>query len=279
MEIGAIYKESVQRLVGLYGAAEATSMVAILFEDLLGISKQELIRKPKAKLEIGHIERLEDAIGKLLSHIPIQHIVGFTYFLNRKFFVGQEVLIPRPETEELVMLICKENKLPSPSILDIGTGSGCIPISLALNIPQSKVYAVDISAEALRLAEKNAQNLKAKVTFRKLDILEEVWTEPLDILVSNPPYIPLLERASISKNVVDHEPAIALFVPDEDPLIFYRRIGETGIKILRPEGRLYVEIHEKLAKKTAALFTQQGYRGVTIHQDLNGKERMVSAIR
>ncbi len=279
MEIGAIYKESVQRLITLYGEEEAVSMVSILFEDLLKISRVQRMRNANQTLERRYVEILEAAIGRLLKHIPIQHITAFAYFLGRTFSVNEHVLIPRPETEELVSLIKNENRLPKPTILDIGTGSGCIAISLALEIPGSTVSAVDLSEEALIMAEQNAKDLGARVAFRKMDILTEKWAEPLDILVSNPPYIPIQERAKMSKNVVNYEPGMALFVPDNDPMIFYLRIGEIGMKCLKADGRLYVEIHENLGRETADVFINQGYRAVKIHKDLYGKERIVSAIK
>ena len=188
-------------------------------------------------------------------------------------------MIPRNETEELVHLIIKENPEKGKKILDIGTGSGCIPVTLALEMKEAEVFGLDISDEGLEVAVRNAKKLHAPVEFFRCDILKEVpQVEDLDILVSNPPYVPKEDQTQMHRNVVDFEPHMALFVPDADPLLFYRVIGEKGRLLLKKGGRLYFEIYEKTAVAVKQLLENLGYQQVKIHIDLNGKERMVSAV-
>lgn len=210
---------------------------------------------------------------------PIQYIIGKAPFYGREFLVSPATLIPRNETEELVHLIIKENPQQGLRILDIGTGTGCIPISLFLEMKEPEVYALDISLEALKVARQNAKSLKAEVNFLQGDILRErIPLESLDILVSNPPYIPEKGKAEMHKNVLDFEPGLALFVPDEDPLLFYRRIAELGREHLKKGGRLYFEIHEDFGPETVDLLESMGYQEVRLIQDLNGKNRIVTAV-
>ncbi|MEP4375146.1 MAG: peptide chain release factor N(5)-glutamine methyltransferase, partial [Algoriphagus sp.] len=207
-------------------------------------------------------------------------ILGKGPFYGREFFVSPATLIPRNETEELVHLIIKENRNAGLKILDIGTGTGCIPISLALEMNNPEVYGVDISEEALQIAEKNGVALAAKVTFSTCDILTQVpEVAELDILVSNPPYIPEQQRSEMHKNVLDFEPELALFVSNEDPLIFYKRISEIGKQLLKPNGKLYFEINENYGNDVASLMQDLGYSEVRVLKDLNEKERMVAGRR
>lgn len=278
-KVSAIYKETVQELTSIYGLREAEIMGNMLFEDLLGLSKTDRLLRPELMLKTENIGKISSAVERLLRHEPIQHVIGYTHFYGRKFKVNKHTLVPRPETEELVELIIKENQKRHLKILDVGTGTGCIPISLALEMKESDVYAIDISAEALALAKENAQLNQANISFSKTDILTgELKENELDIIVSNPPYIPHLEKSEMDKNVLDYDPEIALFVPDEDPLLFYRVIGEKAQKALKTGGKLYFEIHEKYGKATAELLENQGYRQVSVFQDLQGKDRMVRAI-
>lgn len=221
---------------------------------------------------------LREDFEKLKTGEPIQYILGKGPFYGREFLVNQHTLIPRNETEELVHLILNANPQPRLKILDIGTGTGCIPITLDLEMNEPEVYGLDISENALEVARKNTKLLHSNVQFMQGDILQEIPTVPLlDILVSNPPYVPIGEKALMHRNVLDFEPELALFVPDQDPLIFYRMIGQLGKKLLVSGGRLYFEIHERFGSEVAAILQNLGYQEVKIHQDLNGKERMISA--
>lgn len=277
MNMGAreIFKNFVKKLTPLYGKNEAESLTFWLLEDFLQLGRKEILNNQ----ELDSIpEALELALQEILSGKPIQYITGKAPFYGREFWVSPAVLIPRNETEELVHLIIKENKKPSLRILDIGTGSGCIPITLSLEILGAKVYAVDISEEALQIADKNAQFLEANVTFSRLDILDDDIPYPdLDIVVSNPPYVRHSEKKQMHKNVLEHEPHLALFVYDEDPLLFYRLIAEKAQRVLKPGGRLYFEINEAFGQELKSLVEGKGYFDVNIHADLNGRDRILSA--
>lgn len=273
------FSELVQKLAGqlnIYDAQEATNLINWLLEYHLGLRRVDMMHFMEEKdLPAKLFEDLE----RLKAGEPIQYILGQAPFYGREFYVNSSTLIPRNETEELVHLIIKENKIKGLKILDIGTGTGCIPISLDLEILDSEVYGVDISQEALDIAEKNAKKLKASVIFSRCDILEEMPLQSdLDILVSNPPYIPEKGKAEMHTNVLDFEPDLALFVPDEDPLIFYRVIAEKGMKLLKEGGKLYFEIHEDYGHKVVSLLEKTGYQKIKLHQDLNGKYRIVSAM-
>lgn len=203
-------------------------------------------------------------------------------FCGREFCISPEVLIPRPETEELVELIIKGNNIPSPSVLDVGTGSGCIAISLKLDIPTSSVRAFDISASALRIAGSNAARLNAEVSFEEQDILAfdpADSRDSLDLLVSNPPYVTEREKRDMERNVLDWEPATALFVPDNDPLLFYRKIAQVGSVMLKHGGKLYLEINRAYGHEVAHLLSSMGYVNVEVRKDMSGNDRFVSAAR
>ena len=258
-----------------YESSEAESLVYWLLEHHLGMKRVDVMLLVKE-------EELSPALiadfERLKTGEPIQYILGYGPFYGREFMVGPDTLIPRNETEELVHLIIKENPMPGLKIMDIGTGTGCIPITLALDMKAPEVYGLDISEAALQIAKRNAERLFANVKFELCDIL--LQTPPisdLDILVSNPPYVPESDKEQMHENVLAHEPWIALFVPDQDPLLFYRVIGEKGKQMLRPGGKIYFEIYEGYAKEVAALLAEIGYESVKILQDLNGKDRMISA--
>ncbi|WP_158856059.1 peptide chain release factor N(5)-glutamine methyltransferase [Lunatibacter salilacus] len=269
----ALFKNYTQKLQDLYATDEAISQVQWLFEHFLMIYRKDLLLDKKIT---AIPEGLEFAMSKLLSGTPIQYVLGKAHFYGRDFFVSPHVLIPRFETEELVHLIIGENTFDAPNILDVGTGSGCIPITLWLEIPQSKVTGIDISPEAIAVASQNAGTLNATVDFLQVDILQdEIPTGPWDIIVSNPPYVRNLEKEAMHQNVLDHEPALALFVSDEDPLLFYRVITQKSTRNLNAGGKLYFEINEGFGPETKLLLEQKGFVDVTIHRDLQGKNRMV----
>lgn len=266
-----------KELIPLYPETEAAALVEWLLEYHLGLRRVDMLHFLEEK---DLPEGLKTDVERLKTGEPIQYILGHGPFYGRDFEVNQDTLIPRNETEELVHLIIRENPKPGMRILDIGTGTGCIPITLALELKEAEVYGLDVSDGALEVARRNARKLHAPVNFKHLDILREMpeWVD-LDILVSNPPYVPLQDQSEMHRNVVGFEPHLALFVPNEDALIFYRRIGEKGKKLLKKGGRLYFEIYEKAAKEVMELLEKQGYEQVTVHKDLNGKERMISAVR
>ncbi|NVJ86663.1 MAG: peptide chain release factor N(5)-glutamine methyltransferase [Algoriphagus sp.] len=259
----------------LYDSQEAQNLVEWLLEHHLGLRRVDMMHFLDEK-DLPQV--LLDDFERLKKGEPIQQILGKGPFYGREFLVNKDTLIPRNETEELVHLIIKENPQAGLRILDIGTGTACIPITLSLEMKQPTVYATDISYEALEMGKRNAELLHAMVQFFQSDILnDKLPVDQLDILVSNPPYIPTKEKSQMHKNVVDYEPELALFVPDEDPLLFYRIIAEAGKSVLKAGGRIYFEIHENFGKAVKDLLLKLKYSGVEVIQDLNGKDRFVKA--
>ncbi|MCH7401470.1 peptide chain release factor N(5)-glutamine methyltransferase [Belliella kenyensis] len=270
-----LFQSNSEKLQFIYPKQEAESLILWLLEDTLGINRQDLLLD-KTIHEVPDI--LYSHIKSLLEKKPIQYILGIAPFYGRSFEVNENVLIPRNETEELVHLIIQENKQLNLRILDIGTGSGCIPISLKLEIPSSKLFAIDVSPEALLIAKRNAEALEASVEFLKVDILnEEIHLNNLDIIVSNPPYVLDSEKSIMHENVLNHEPHLALFVDDDDPLIFYRNIAQKATSSLKKGGKLYFEINEAYGEDVVNLLEEMGYTEVILRRDLNDKNRMVSA--
>jgi len=265
------------KLSQIYAEQEAKSITFWLLEFYLGATRRDILANKE--LVITPDNAIQEALEKVLAGIPIQQVTGLAPFYGREFKVNSHVLIPRNETEELVHLIINENNLANPTILDIGTGSGCIPITLALEIPGAKVSSIDISPEALAVAQENTAILKVKVEYQQIDILkEDLPYQDLDIIVSNPPYVRELEKAAMHANVLDHEPHLALFVNDDDPLIFYREIALKAKRSLKVGGKLYFEINEAFADEMQDLLLRHGYQEVEIKQDLNGKMRMTVAV-
>jgi release factor glutamine methyltransferase len=270
------FRQSVEKLEKAYGKQEAQSLSFLLLENLFSLSRSEILTGKKINEE--KISLLNNYTERLLKFEPIQYILGSTEFYGYSFEVNPSVLIPRPETEELVHLIISENKKKSPlSILDIGTGSGCIAISLKKELPQALVYAVDISEEALVTAKKNAVLNNVEISFLHKDILlPETIIPETNILVSNPPYVMQGEKKLMKANVLEHEPHLALFVEENNPLIFYKAIAEKAKKSLLPGGKIYFEINEQFGKETAEVLTKAGFKEVRILKDLHDKDRMVS---
>lgn len=261
-----------------YDAEEARSISHIVFKEVLGYDTIKLILNENDLLPAPLFEQLDQIAYLLNQHKPIQYILGFEDFLGYRFTVNESVLIPRPETEELVMWIVDNNKLnKNLSILDIGTGSGCIAISLKKQLPNAKLTAIDVSKEALVVAEKNAFNLQAEVDFIQKDILLDTLESPFHIIVSNPPYVLESEKKEMRKNVLDYEPSTALFVSDNDPLLFYKRIIALAQKSLVNRGELYFEINESYAKECILLFNADVWELPEIKQDIRGKARMLYA--
>ena len=259
-----------------YSKEEAENLVFWLFETHFSLKRADLQQAISSSVDPA---RLLADFQRLLTGEPIQYILGEAPFYGRSFAVTRETLIPRNETEELVHLILKENRSSGLRILDLGTGTGCIPISLALELKSPEVYALDVSAAALEVARKNAAALGAPVRFIEGSLLEKPLELPkMDLIVSNPPYVPLYDQAEMHANVLNFEPHLALFVPDEDPLVFYRAIGIWGQQLLKPGGKLYLEIYENLAEELVQLLQSLGYLQVQVHQDLNGKNRLISCL-
>ena len=278
------------RLTGIYPATEAQAVVRMLLEELAGLSLADIYAGSIDRLDDAQRQQIERAMARLEEGEPIQYVLGRACFCGRSFAVAPGVLIPRPETEELCRLIIDTHPSESLNILDIGTGSGCIAITLALEMPDAEVEAVDISPEALAIAEANAARLGAKVSFHQYDILSEDspplgrgrgWVAPstpkYDIIVSNPPYICERERADMERNVLDYEPHTALFVPDDDPLLFYRTIGQKALTMLAPGGILCFEINPLYCDQLIELLRSQGYGEVEAVSDSFGKRRFVTA--
>lgn len=266
------------RLRTCYSATEAAAMARIICCEMLGQRATDFVLNEPLETDGTQARLLEDAVGRLLRFEPVQYIQGKARFLGRDFHVEPGVLIPRPETEELVERMLRE--IPANArMADIGTGSGCIAVTLALEVPGSRVQAWEISETALRIARQNAKALQAEVDFVHRDALAWQPEEKgvLDVIVSNPPYVTEAERTDMEPNVLLHEPESALFVPDEDPLRFYRRIGLLGRELLAPGGRLYFEINRAYGKETADLLRRQGYTDVRTEKDLSGNDRFATA--
>lgn len=269
-----------QALTGIYPESEIKGFTKIIFTEVFHFNMLDYYMGKDINLSANEAEQLDEILARLQKNEPIQYILGYTEFYGMTFCVTPAVLIPRPETAELVSLIIKENVDCSAKILDIGAGSGCIAISLAKNLPQAKVSSWDVSDEALKVARENNEKLGASVTFSKVDVLEyKPFGEKFDVIVSNPPYITNAEKADMENNVLDWEPSLALFVPDEDPLLFYRKIAELGLDMLTPGGKIYFEINQAFGKETADLLLSLGYCDAKIIKDLSGRDRIVKALR
>jgi release factor glutamine methyltransferase len=272
-----LFDEIRRELSGIYPAREAEAIALRLFEELLQVSRTALYLDPEAPVEAP--EAVERALSELKQGRPVQYGLGKTEFYGLRLRVDENVLIPRPETEELVRRVLAENVAGGDfRVLDIGTGSGAIAIALARAWPEAVVEAIDISPGALAVARENARRNEVQVRFSACDILQEVPTGRFDVIVSNPPYVRPSERAQMHPNVLNHEPELALFVPEDDPLLFYRRIATTARELLQSGGRLYFEINEAMGTEIAHLLTRLGYTCVEIHTDLSGKERIARGI-
>ena len=272
-----------QELNSLYDQEEIESFFYIITEFLHQKKRIDLALEPNFSINAIEVEKWNAIIAQLKQERPIQYILGETEFYGLRFFVNENTLIPRPETEELVDLILNENsknKIPNSKILDIGTGSGCIAVSLAKNLPEAKVFALDVSEKALETAKKNAEINKVEVEFLHQSILEtEDLKQEFDIIVSNPPYVRNLEKQEIKKNVLEYEPHLALFVEDNDPLIFYRKIAQLAQKNLSDNGKLYFEINQYLGKETSELLQDLGFQKIELIKDVYGNDRMISCLK
>ena len=270
-------------LTPAYEEREAAAIAALVFQHLTRLEDLPFLMAARDEAMPDVLARLPALQARLLAHEPVQYVLGTAHFAGMALEVTPATLIPRPETEELVQLIEREQAgRPGRRVLDVGTGSGCLALALARALHGAEVLAVDISAEALAVARRNAAAWAPAVQFQQVDILQAlpVGLAPgcLDVLVSNPPYVRDSERAQMRENVLAWEPATALFVPDHDPLLFYRRLAEVGAQLLAPGGVAYLEINESLGPETAALFTSQGFIEAAVINDMFGKPRMVRAV-
>ena len=267
-------------LQGLYPDTEIKSFSNLIIEKVSGFSRTEIIVNKNTLFSVEQRHVIENFIEKLKEYVPIQYILGETEFFGLPFHVNESVLIPRPETEELVDWIRNENdRNANPSILDIGTGSGCIAISLKHEFTNATVDAFDISEKALETAQSNATLNKLEVTFSKVDILNAPETyQKWDIIVSNPPYVTEQEKSTILPNVLEHEPHLALFVSDNGPLLFYRCIAVFAQQHLKPKGKLYFEINRQFGKATVDLLTAMGFGNVELRKDISGNDRMIRSV-
>ena len=265
-------------LIPQYGVEESEQFFFMLSETYLGVSKIDVALNPKLLVNKEKHVLFSSALERLLTNEPIQYIIGSTYFYGNDFEVNRHTLIPRPETEELVDWIINDTGNKALKILDIGTGSGCIAISVAHKLPKAQLTAMDISAEALTMAKKNADKLKVCVNFEEQDVLKLTeFTNEFDIVVSNPPYVRELEKEMMSANVLDYEPDLALFVSDTNPLIFYYKIAELFLAQAKKNALLYFEINEYLGTELKEGLQKMGFTFVEIRQDFRAKERMLKA--
>ncbi|MCT4639606.1 MAG: peptide chain release factor N(5)-glutamine methyltransferase [Bacteroidales bacterium] len=268
-------------LNGIYPDTEINSFFRITAEEILGLTPVEIHLNMSAEIDENKFAQINKIVDDLKHEKPIQYIIGHTEFYELKFLVNENVLIPRPETEELVHWIITDNRIDEPVIIDIGTGSGCIPVSLAKNINSADVKSIDISEDAIETATRNAKLNNVNVEFVNADILSytNIDVAKADIVVSNPPYIRESEKRLMSNNVLDNEPHLALFVDDNDPLIFYKVIADFAISNLKKGGVLYLEINEAFGEETCNMLIEKGFTDCILRKDLFGKDRMIKAMK
>ena len=275
-----------QSLTPLYGERESTFIADLVLEQVTGWSKEYARMQPDAELSPPMAEYIDLHLKDLLRWRPVQYVLGEAWFMNMRFKVDERVLIPRPETEELVEWVTSAVKeemmgrIGQRRILDIGTGSGCIPIALKSTLSEASIWSLDASEDALALARENARILRADVHFLHVDVLDDRSLPEIpevDIIVSNPPYVLENDRADMRPNVIDWEPHMALFVEGSDPLLFYHRIADLGLMKLSERGQVFVEIQETMSDAVVSLFRARGYREIEARRDLSGRDRMVKA--
>lgn len=304
MTLQEAQQDLIRQLATAYDAREAAQIGDWVMEHLSGLKKIDRLVHKERQLTDAQSKQLLTYTTQLLAHRPVQYVLQEAWFAGLPFYVDENVLIPRPETEELVEWVVGENRIQHSEsrsqkpwsggeklggeesretiILDIGTGSGCIPIALKKKLPTATVYGCDVSEGALQVAQRNAQTFNTPVQFLLVDFLQEdqrVLLPAVNIMVSNPPYIPVKDKASMHANVLEHEPHLALFVENDDALLFYRNIAAFASTHLLPGGKVYVEIHEDLGAATALLFREHGFDDVVLKQDMQGKDRMIRAMK
>jgi len=274
-----------EALSAIYPKTEIDSFFFILMEEKLKLQRIDTVLKPDFLITEKNLIDLKNIVKRLQKEEPIQYILGSTEFYGLQFLVNENTLIPRTETEELIAWVIDEikvlanNKITELSILDIGTGTGCIPISLAKNLTSLNISAIDISTEALLIAKQNAILNKVTIEFIELDILNaESLPQEYDIIISNPPYVRELEKEEIKNNVLENEPHLALFVADENPLIFYNKIADLAKQQLSENGMLFFEINQYLGKETVSMLVKKGFKNIQLKKDLFGNDRMIKCV-
>jgi release factor glutamine methyltransferase len=284
------------QLKGIYDKQEAGNIAGLAIEHITGLSKTVRVSRKQEGLSTLQLDQLKNDLQRLKNHEPIQYIMNKAWFYGMELYVDENVLIPRPETEELVQWIVDDVKASGKDvfvrksmeadettqlkILDVGTGSGCIPLALKKTMPKAEVWGCDVSEEALNVARRNGSSLNIRVEFQGMNFLDHSQQKLLptvDIIVSNPPYVPLKDKDQMNANVIDFEPHTALFVPDEDPLIFYKDLAGFGKRRLYESGSIYMEIHEEIGNEVVDLFKKYGYNNIELKKDMQGKDRMVKA--
>ncbi|CAA0151022.1 peptide chain release factor N(5)-glutamine methyltransferase [Tenacibaculum maritimum] len=280
-----------EELSAIYPKTEIDAIFFILMEDVLGLQRIEVVMQPNFKIPLEKVSFLNTCLKELYKEVPIQYLLGKTMFYELPFYVNEHTLIPRPETEELVHWVLNEiadfpNQQKSHKVLDIGTGTGCIPIAIKKNSKNTAVFAIDISKEALKIAQKNALLNEVNVGFLEVDILttkklDGIFntsnSQKFDIIISNPPYVRELEKVEIQNNVLKNEPHLALFVTDDNPLIFYKKIADLAKKSLSPKGMLFFEINQYLGKETINMLKEKGFKSIVLRKDVFGNDRMIKA--
>jgi release factor glutamine methyltransferase len=281
-DVFAVFK---QRLGSVYEPNEIEALTLLIINEISGLSKAQIKAFPEKEITIEQAERLNTILIRLQTGEPVQYILGHTEFYGLPFKVNPSVLIPRPETEELVEWVLTSIdsfSFTNSNILDIGTGSGCIGISLKKNLPNTSVSAIDISTGALETAKQNADLNEVKIDFIQDDILNsklDIKHSRFNIIISNPPYVTLYDKTQMHTNVTDFEPHSALFVPEDDPLIFYRAIADFGLDNLNTNGLLFLEINESLGNETVGLLQAKGFRDIELRKDMSGRDRMIRGTR
>ncbi|KAA9041324.1 peptide chain release factor N(5)-glutamine methyltransferase [Ginsengibacter hankyongi] len=282
------HNDFLNQLISIYERREAANITDWVFENITGLKRLERSLKRNVELEIDLIKELEKCLHELLKYRPVQYVLNEAWFYKMKFYVNENVLIPRPETEELVEWVVLDVRSTMYDvrgeefgILDVGTGSGCIAVSIKNELENIEVTAIDVSEEALKVAKKNADTLQPKINFLQVDFLNEsLWNRlgVYDIIVSNPPYIHQKEKEKLSKNVTAFEPHLALFVDDNDPFIFYKKMAKFAQSNLKPKGKVFVEIHEDYSEEVDKIFLAANFK-TEIRKDMYGKNRMLKATR
>ncbi|HEV7331377.1 MAG TPA: peptide chain release factor N(5)-glutamine methyltransferase [Flavisolibacter sp.] len=297
MKIGEANQYLQQALQKIYNSSESGNIAQLVIEDCTGYSKSRLLLQKQDELSAEQEKKLHEHLQRLQTHEPIHYVLNKAWFYGMELYVDNSVLIPRPETEELVHWIVSDVKASGANvfergpmqadvttqlkILDIGTGSGCIALALKKTMPKAEVWGCDVSEEALNVARRNGSILDIRVDFQGINFLDEAqqtFLPTVDIIVSNPPYIPIQDKTSMQPNVVNFEPHTALFVPNDDALLFYKAIATFAKKRLYDKGAIYLEIHEDLVTDVVNLFRNEGYALIDVRKDMQGKERMVKVV-
>lgn len=281
LNIGQAYFHTKNQLIAVYNEREAAAIAHDVLEEITGLNRMDRLMQKDQLLSEKQNHQLNEMVTDLKRGKPLQYVLGYGWFMGRKYLVSSAVLIPRPETEELVDWIIQDaSKTSIINLLDVGTGSGCIPVSLQLALPQAKIVSVDVSGDALEIARKNGGDLN--IDFRNIDFLDEGRWPPLgnyQVIVSNPPYIPEAEKEQLHINVRNFEPSLALFVPDNDPFLFYKALAKFGGTHLQPGGAIYCELESSLGERCVEIFKTYGYGKVELRKDMHGNFRMLKAVK